>query len=152
MRAPGLHPIRGKHPAAAWTATMTTRILYVDDEDDLRTLVQCQLSLEGYAVEVAPDGLTAIEMLESSSYDLVLLDLHMPGMDGAEVMQQLRQRNLNPKVVILTGDNPAEAGAKCRRFGVEGYLTKPFHFSDLAATINHAVTPAGTSGRTHANS
>lgn len=122
---------------------MTTRILYVDDEDDLRTLVQCQLSLEGYAVEVAPDGLTAIEMLESSSYDLVLLDLHMPGMDGAEVMQQLRQRNLNPKVVILTGDNPAEAGAKCRRFGVEGYLTKPFHFSDLAATINHAVALPG---------
>jgi CheY-like chemotaxis protein len=123
----------------AGTAAMATRILYVDDEDDLRMLVQCQLSLEGYVIEVASDGMKALEMLSKASYDLVLLDLHMPGMDGAEVMRQLHHRKLDLKVVLLTGDNPAEAGAKCRHFGAEGFLTKPFHFSDLASAIDHAV-------------
>jgi two-component system alkaline phosphatase synthesis response regulator PhoP len=120
---------------------MALRLLYVDDEEDLRTLVQCQLALAGHTVEVAPDGTSALATMERTPFDLVLLDLHMPVMDGAEVIRRMRARGISSAVILLTGDSPRDAGLQTRELGAAGYLTKPFHCSDLLAAI--AAVPAG---------
>ncbi len=121
---------------------MTRRVLYVDDEEDLRMLVQCQLAAEGYTVEVAPDGPTALGMIGESSFDIILLDLHMPGMSGAAVVAELRRRNLHPLFIILTGDASQDADLQCRLLGAAGVLKKPFSFGDLGVAIERALQGA----------
>jgi DNA-binding response OmpR family regulator len=118
---------------------MTPRILYVDDEADLRQLVQSQLSLEGFHIDVASDGPAALAMMSSSPYDLILLDLHMPSMGGAEVVEELRRRKLHPTVIILTGESEEEAIACSHSLGAAAYLTKPFKFRDLLASVRRAL-------------
>ena len=79
--------------------------------------------------------------MERAPFDLVLLDLHMPVMDGAEVIHRMRARGIASAVILLTGDSPEGGGLRTRELGAVGYLTKPFHYSDLLAAI--AAVPAG---------
>ncbi len=123
---------------------MTPRVLYVDDEEDLRELVQCHLAADGFTVELAPDGTTALAMIGESSFDIILLDLHMPGMSGAAVVAELRRRNLFPTIIILTGDSSQDAELQTRLLGAAGVLKKPFSFGDLTVAINRALNAAAT--------
>lgn len=123
--------------------SMGCRVLYVDDEEDLRLLVQCQLTLEGYAADVAESGEAALSKLASTDYDVVLLDLHMPGMTGAQVAEEAHRRGHNAALVLLTGADPDEAQSRCVELGAVGLLSKPFHFSDLLASILQAVSAGG---------
>jgi CheY-like chemotaxis protein len=118
---------------------MPTKLLYVDDEPDLRDLVESQLSLEGYDVTTAYDGMHALEILRKDSFDVVLLDVRMPRMNGIEVLQELQNLNLHPRTIMLTGDNDIALLARCARYGVNDYLTKPYNFYDLVNTIDRAV-------------
>lgn len=118
---------------------MPAKLLYVDDEPDLRDLVECQLSLEGYDVTTANDGVNAIEILRKNSFDVVLLDVRMPRMNGIEVLQELHKLNLHPRTIMLTGDSDTAVLARCARFGVNDYLTKPYNFHDLVSSIDKAM-------------
>ncbi len=127
---------------------MTPHLLYVDDEEDLRMLVQSHLAAEGYHIEVAPDGPAALAMIEATPFDVILLDLHMPGMGGAAVVAELRQRDLHPTIIILTGDSSEDAAIQCGLLGAAGVLRKPFSFTDLALAIGRAMNPTATGSTT----
>ncbi len=118
---------------------MPTRLLYVDDEPELRDLVENQLSLEGYEVTTASDGLNALEILRNTCFDVVLLDIRMPRMGGIEVLQELYNLDLHPRTIMLTGESDKSVLARCARFGVNNYLTKPYNFHDLVNSIDRAM-------------
>lgn len=118
---------------------MAPRLLYVDDEEALRELVQMHLTLEGYEVSTAGDGHEAIDLLTANAYDLVLLDLHMPGIDGLGVMRSMRERNITPRTIVLSGDSHPEVLEECSRLGAEEFLSKPYNFHELMATIDRVL-------------
>lgn len=115
------------------------RVLYVDDESSLRMLVQSQLSQEGYDVEVADDGDTAIEMLQKKSFDIILLDIRMPRMSGIEVLKYIREKNITARVVMLTAVDDLSVAIEAVKHGANDYLTKPYDLSTLLASIRRIV-------------
>jgi CheY-like chemotaxis protein len=118
---------------------MALRLLYVDDEPDLRSLVHLHLSLEGYDVETAADGDSALELIQNKQFDVILLDIYMPGMNGIQVMQHLKKHAMNARLIVLTGaDNPYLA-KECARLGASAYLTKPYNFHELIDSIDRVM-------------
>ncbi|HTR99586.1 MAG TPA: response regulator [Bacteroidota bacterium] len=119
---------------------MAIHLLYADDEPDLRDLVKNHLSLEGFEVETVGDGTQAIKMLDTRKFDLVLLDIHMPGMDGVEVLKYIREKNLNPRLIMLTGDGDPRLISECAKYGATDYLTKPYNYHELIEAIDRALS------------
>src|ERR1041385_1879920 len=78
------------------------KLLFVDDEEPLRILVKNQLLLEGFAVDTTDDGDTAVEALKKNTYDVILLDIRMPRLNGIEVLKFMKQNKMRPRIVILT--------------------------------------------------
>jgi DNA-binding response OmpR family regulator len=116
----------------------TMRILVVDDEPDLADAVARGLRREGYAVDVAHDGETAIEKASVTPYDLVCLDLTMPGMDGLEVCRRLREEppeGVPPRVLMLTARDSIDDRIRGLDHGADDYLVKPFAFGELVARV-----------------
>ena len=101
------------------------RVLVVDDEPSIRDLLSKMLALVDYHVDVASDGQSALEHMRLGSYDLLITDLRMPGMDGISVIHAARRLQANLPVIIITGFS-TEASAIEAALGVSGYLTKPF--------------------------
>jgi len=107
------------------------RILLVEDEEKVSRFIVRGLKAEGYAVDAVSDGKAGQEYLFSYSYDLVLLDLNLPGLSGTDLLQCIRKENTHVPVLILTArDSVAD---KVRNFecGADDYLTKPFAFAEL---------------------
>jgi DNA-binding response OmpR family regulator len=108
----------------------------VDDERDLTEAVARGLRLEGYAVDVAFDGTEALEKVRMTPYDLVCLDITMPGMDGREVCRRIRSDELlspQPRILMLTARDALEDRVAGLDDGADDYLVKPFAFPELAA-------------------
>ena len=101
------------------------RILVVDDEEGVRRTLQRILQKDGYIVEVAADGITAIERLRQQAYDLMLLDLNMQPVDGLQVLQAAREQDADMVVIVLTGHGSLENAVECLRLGAFDYLFKP---------------------------
>jgi CheY-like chemotaxis protein len=122
---------------------MVDRILVVDDVADNSFILQAFLELEGYQVEVADNGYAALEKIESKPPDLVLLDVMMPGMNGYEVVEQIRQNRQLPFIPILlvTGHDlsafPPVDGMK-----VNGLIHKPVVFDELLAQVQALLHPS----------
>lgn len=110
-------------------------ILFADDEKNLQELMRTELPRMGYRVTVCPDGLTAVAALEKQSFDCLLVDLDMPGMNGIEVIE--RARSLRPEIeaVIMTGNPSQETAIAALRNGVFDYLTKPSRLADIAGLM-----------------
>ena len=114
------------------------RILVVDDEVDLAEAVARGLRREGYAVDIANDGASALEKAELVPYDLVCLDVTMPGIDGLEVCERLRENPPDgeaPRVLMLTARDSIEDRIDGLDHGADDYLVKPFAFGELTARI-----------------
>jgi excisionase family DNA binding protein len=131
----------------AWLATQeagvkdTTerpRILVVDDEPAVRTLVAKTLTACDYTVETAEDGPTALERMQSTAYDLLITDLKMPGMDGLSVVREVRRLSDVP-IVILTGYSTEASAIEALNMGVAGYITKPFRLQKVIAAAARAL-------------
>ncbi len=118
---------------------MSRRLLYVDDEQDLRTLVQMHLSLEGYEVETAADGDTALALIQSQPFDIILLDVYMPKMNGIQVLQYLKKHGMDSRLIILTGANNPYIAKECARLGASAYLSKPYNFHELIDSIDKVM-------------
>lgn len=114
------------------------RILVVDDERNLNQLVATNLMLEGYEVHAAYSGNEALEMLPKLQPDLVLLDVMMPGLDGFEVLQHIRQFSSVP-VIMLTARGRVEERIKGLSQGADDYIAKPFSIEELMARIAAVV-------------
>ena len=100
-------------------------ILVVDDEKNIRLWLQELLLAEGHTVMTAEDGQTALSLLRQRSFDLILLDLKMPGFDGIQVLKTLRQQSLEVAVIILTAHATLTTAVEALREGAFDYLFKP---------------------------
>lgn len=107
------------------------KMLCVDDNEDLRTNLAQQFLNEDFDVETANDGQMAIEMIAKNQYDIVLLDLKMPRMDGVEVLKELKKINKYPHVIMLTGVDDVQTAIECVKLGAKDYIQKPYDPQDL---------------------
>ena len=121
-----------------------SHILVVDDDELARMEISRCVEQQGYSVSLAEDGAQALELLRSQTFGLVLLDLLMPGVDGFEVLRQMKAdatlREI-PVIVITAVDEP-ESAAKCAEMGVIDHLTKPVDPKLLAERANAVLTKA----------
>jgi len=111
------------------------RILIAEDDEALARYVQQGLEAEFYAVSIAADGERACAMAESSSWDLTILDLNLPRLDGMSVLRRLRAKRPGMPVLILTQRSQVEDRVECLETGADDFLAKPFSFRELSARI-----------------
>ena len=117
------------------------RILVVDDDDALRRLLQRMLVREGHEVTVAANGVNALRLLDTSSFDLVITDLVMPDMEGLQLLRELRTRTSPPKVIAMSGGGRGSASylEMAAMFGAAATLAKPFTEQVLATAIERVL-------------
>lgn len=115
------------------------RILVVDDEEALRTVLSTELSSEGYEVSTAGDGNEAIDLVKENNYDLVLLDIKMPNVDGFEVLKYIKGDKPDIKVIMLTGFADLKNAIESKRLGAEDFVSKPYDLVDLLTTIERVL-------------
>lgn len=118
------------------------RILVVDDEDALRTVLSSELEGEGYHVRSAADGQEAIDILGGQEFDLILLDIKMPNVDGFEVLKFVKDRQPKTKVVMLTGFADLKNAIESKKLGAEDFVSKPYDLVDLLTTVERVLTTA----------
>ncbi len=106
------------------------RILVVEDEKRIADFLSRGLESGGYAVDVAGDGATALEMVHATEYDLIILDLGLPDMDGLTVLKKIRNRKTSPPVLILSARDAVDDRVKGLETGADDYLVKPFALSN----------------------
>lgn len=111
------------------------RVLIVEDEPRIASFVEKGLRSNGYATALAPDGTTALEKGLSGEFDLVLLDLGLPDMDGTEVLAEIRRWNTSVAVIVLTARDAVADTVGSLELGADDYITKPFSFDELLARI-----------------
>lgn len=111
------------------------RILLVEDDHWVAGFIQKGLESEQYGVDIAADGRWAIEMGSTQPYDLILLDVMLPIMDGFEVCRQLRKRGVQAPILMLTARDEVDEKVQGFEIGADDYLTKPFAFKELLARI-----------------
>jgi DNA-binding NtrC family response regulator len=113
-------------------------LLLVDDDAELRSDIANFFSRQGHRVEQAENGELALELLERRSFDIVVLDLMMPGMTGLEVLKQLQDRNAECEVVMLTGEATIESAVEAMKLGAREFLTKPISLKELDRLVRKA--------------
>ncbi len=126
---------------------MTARILIIDDEPGLQNSLIELLQQEGYQADSAGSGEAALVALESEGYDLALLDLRMPGLDGVGVMHEIRKLHPEIRIIILTGYGSLESAIEALRSGAQDYILKPFSAEDILTSISRALTNSKTRAR-----
>jgi len=114
------------------------KILVVDDEEPLRELLRAELTRSGHNVAAAARGEEGLAMYREEIYNVVLLDMRMPGITGFETLQQMRAESTIPEVVILTGHGTIESAVACIKEGAYDYLTKPVKLDELELVIRKA--------------
>jgi DNA-binding response OmpR family regulator len=124
------------------------RLLLVEDNRDILANLADYLALKGYEVDCAQDGLTGLHLAATHPYDLIVLDVMLPGMDGYALCKRLREgeRKTTP-VIMLTARDALDDRLQGFRTGADDYLTKPFALSELAARIEAILRRARGSGR-----
>ena len=120
------------------------RILVADDDRRLTSIIKRGLLEEAYAVDVAYDGEESEYLAEVNPYDLIILDIMMPKKDGIEVCQELRAKNINTPILMLTARDAVEDRVKGLDAGADDYLVKPFAFNELLARVRALLRREGT--------
>jgi two-component system copper resistance phosphate regulon response regulator CusR len=111
------------------------RILIIEDEKRIQDFLSRGLESAGYAVDAAGDGNTGVEMVHATEYDLIILDLNLPDIDGLQVLQKIRNRKVSPPVLILSARDAVDDRVKGLELGADDYLVKPFAFVELLARV-----------------
>lgn len=115
------------------------RILVVEDEADMRNGLQKVLSRSGYGVDTAEDGLRAVEKMRQTSFQVVVADLKMPGMDGVGVLKTAKDINRATSVIIITGYGTVTSAVESMKLGAFDYITKPFKPEDITLAVERAL-------------
>lgn len=125
------------------TMESKSRVLVVDDENAVRSSFDRVLSESGYTVNTASDGPSALSRLDAEPYDLVFVDLRMPGMDGMEVVKRIRTTQPGVQVVVVTGYGTETTMSEARDLGVFDFVPKPLAPSDLTDLAARALARKG---------
>ena len=112
------------------------RILIIEDEFNLADAVRDRLKDENYDVDVSTDGMNGLDNALYGIYDLIILDLMLPKIDGFTILSKLKENNINSKVIILTARDSIEDKLEGFSDGADDYMTKPFHLEELVARVN----------------
>ena len=113
-------------------------LLIVDDETDFRESACRYLKRIGFQVEEAEDGEEALNISTNKKFDVIVLDIHMPGISGIETLEQIMQRETPPKVIMLTGGGTIQNAVESIKLGAYDFLTKPAKMDDLTRLIKRA--------------
>jgi DNA-binding NtrC family response regulator len=116
------------------------KVLLVDDEAEFTSLLASRLEERGLRVETASNGAEAVEKVKQGTYDAVILDLAMPGMDGIETMKSLLEKRPDLQVILLTGHASIEKGVEAVKLGAKDFLEKPADLAKLLQKIKDAKT------------
>ncbi|AGW14759.1 response regulator [Megalodesulfovibrio gigas] len=116
----------------------TTRVLLVDDEQDFLDLMQKRMAKRKIDLHVASSGQEALDLIRNSFFNVVILDVKMPGMDGIETLRQLRILSPDTQVIMLTGHADVETAVKGMELGAFDYMMKPMSFDYLLMKIQEA--------------
>lgn len=114
---------------------MSMRILVVEDEHKIANAIRKGLRQESYAVDVAYDGIEGYDLASSEQFDVIILDLMLPGMDGIEICKKLREQKIHTPILMLTSKSQIEDKVSGLNSGADDYLTKPFAFTELLARV-----------------
>ncbi len=114
------------------------RLLIVDDEEKFLESIAKRLEMRGFDVRTATRGEQAVEITREEKFDLALLDLKMPGMDGKQVLEILKREHKYIEVIILTGHGSVDSAVDCTKLGAFGYLPKPYELEKLLDTLQQA--------------
>jgi DNA-binding NtrC family response regulator len=125
--------------ATSVTTAQKGRILVIDDEADIREGLEMLLASEGYQVDLAANGLEGLHKLEARGYDLVLLDLMMPDRSGMEVLQEVRERDRETPVFMITAYGSVEAAVNALKRGANDYFSKPWDNEKLLLEIQRMI-------------
>lgn len=111
------------------------RVLVVEDEKDLNRIIYKKLKVEGYSVDCCYNGEEALDYINSTNYDIIIMDIMMPKKNGYEVLKNMRENKNNTPVLFLTAKDTIEDRVIGLDLGADDYLIKPFHFDELMARI-----------------
>jgi two-component system, OmpR family, KDP operon response regulator KdpE len=117
------------------TSAASFSILVVDDEPSLRKVIRASLAAGGYTVEEVGTGTDAVDLLQRQSFDLVLLDINMPGLNGLDACRKIRTIAPHTGIVMVTVRDAEEDKVRALEAGADDYVTKPFRFRELVARI-----------------
>ncbi len=121
------------------------RILLVEDEKNVTAFIKKGLEEEFFTVDAAENGTDGLSMAETNEYDLILLDIMLPGINGIEMCKQLRQKGMKIPILMLTAKDSVSSRVEGLESGADDYLTKPFAFSELLARIKALLRRAAES-------
>lgn len=124
---------------------MTNRILLVDDEETLRFVLRETLISEGYSVDVANDGFQALERVKLKPYDLLITDIKMHGMDGLQLIREIKRNGSHLKIIIITAYGSLEMVKEAARLGVIEFVSKPFKIQEIKDVITRNLCDDNTS-------
>jgi DNA-binding NtrC family response regulator len=115
------------------------KVLVVDDEEIMRDVLSTLLASENYKVDLAQNGVQALEMMRDKDYSVVLLDLMMPDLDGLQVLEEIKKLENSPVAVILTAFGSIEKAVKATKLGAFDFITKPFKNDEILLAVKNAV-------------
>ncbi|MCR2821659.1 response regulator transcription factor [Lederbergia panacisoli] len=115
------------------------RILIVEDEEKIARLLEIELTSEGYETEKVYDGMEGFAIFQKEKWDLILLDVMLPGLSGIELLRRIRSTELNIPVILLTAKDSVEDKVAGLDLGANDYITKPFQIEELLARIRAAL-------------
>ncbi len=116
------------------------RILLVEDEKNLQRLIKFNLEREGYEVVVSDDGLVTLNIIAEQHFDLVILDIMLPGLNGFRICEKMRQVDQDTPVIIVSAKNTAHDRIKGLKTGADDYLSKPFNLEELLLRIQKLIS------------
>jgi DNA-binding NtrC family response regulator len=119
-------------------ADNTIKILLVDDEVKFLKAVADRLSIKGFDITTASSGDEAIDAANQGGFDVAVVDLQMPGTDGAQVLEILKQNHKFIEIIILTGHATVDSAVECTKLGAFKYLEKPYDFDKLVEALKEA--------------
>jgi len=126
-------------PSGRTSPHLPPHLLIVDDEASLREMLEIMFDAEGYVVDVAPDGAQAMDQLRHQAYDLILTDMRMPGSDGLQLLEQVKQLHPETLVILMTAYSTTSQAVEAMKLGAYDYIVKPFNNEDIRLTVKKAL-------------
>ena len=125
------------------------RILIVDDEEEIRAGLSRLVRREGFEALTAPNGQDALDLLRRESFDILLLDIRMPGLDGMEVLRRVKEMDGDLPVIMITAHGFVKGAVEALQGGAHDYLVKPFSMTELLARIEVILRRVQNKGSIH---
>lgn len=120
------------------TMDLLAKLLLVDDEERFRETLAKRLRETGYEVSDAGSGMEALDMLAGQKFDIVIMDIQMPGLSGIETLSEIRAKHIGVEVIMLTGHGDVSSAVEGMRLGAYDYLMKPYEYEYLVVKIQEA--------------